>query len=463
MNKSELEAVYVTINDVLKKLSFSYGKPFKEFDINNRLANDKNKGALGNIVEEGIFGYDINSKGEADFHHLGLELKTTAVIRLKNKGFRAKERLTLETLNYRKVVNQSFEQSDLWNKIKKMLIVIYEYIHGINYGDMKILKGFVHEFPEEDYEIVKNDYNRIIKKIRDGKAEELSEGDTLFLGACTAGTGQLLPQPFSSVKAKQRKFSLKNSYITEIIRRNLSTQEIEHLLAVSELKENSLEDIVNAKLKRFLGWSEKQICDYFSITTRSKSKFEMMISKMLMINGRVNNTDEFRKANMKLKTIRVQENGRVIESMSFPAFSFVDLVEQDWEDNEFRHLLESSRFMFAIFKEKNGVYYFERVKFWNIPFHVIENDGYQVFSKLKEVLLNGDIVKYTRKDAFGKVSIYNNFPGISFNKYIHVRPHAQDASDTIALPVADKLTGKKVFTKQCFWLNNTYVKEVINE
>lgn len=463
MNKSELEAVYGTINDVIEKLSFSYGKPFKEFDINNRLANVKNKGALGIIVEEGIFGYDINSKGDADFHHLGLELKTTAVIRLKDNRFRAKERLTLETLNYRKVVDQSFDQSDLWNKIKMMLLVIYEYIHGIDYGDMKILKGFLHEFSKEDYEIIKNDYNKIINKIREGKAEELSEGDTLYLGACTAGTGQLLPQPFSSIKAKQRKFSLKNSYITEIIRRNLSTEEIEHILALSELKGGNFEDVINSKLKQFIGWSEDQICNHFSIYSHSKSKFELMISKMLMIKGRVNNTDEFKKANMKLKTIRVQENGRIIESMSFPAFSFVEIVEQDWEDNDFRNMLESSRFMFAIFKENNGVYYFERIKFWNIPLQIIENEGYQVFSKLKEVLLSGNIVKYARTESSGRVVQFNNFPGITFNKFIHVRPHAINASDTFPLPVADKLTGKKEFTKQCFWLNNKYVEEVINE
>ena len=56
-------------------------------------------------------------------------------------------------------------------------------------------------------------------KNKNGKAEEISEGDTNYLGACTKGANanSLREQPFSDVKAMQRAFCLKNSYMSYIL------------------------------------------------------------------------------------------------------------------------------------------------------------------------------------------------------------------------------------------------------
>ncbi|MGB5665585.1 MAG: hypothetical protein WBM53_01965 [Maribacter sp.] len=43
----------------------------------------------------------------------------------------------------------------------------------------------------------------------------------------------------------------------------------------------------------------------------------------------------------------------------------------------------------------------------------------------------------------------------------HVRPHATNKDDTYPLPVADELTGLLDYTKHCFWLNSSYVKDEI--
>jgi DNA mismatch repair protein MutH len=43
----------------------------------------------------------------------------------------------------------------------------------------------------------------------------------------------------------------------------------------------------------------------------------------------------------------------------------------------------------------------------------------------------------------------------------HVRPHAKNALNTYELPIKDKLTKQNKYTKHCFWLNNTYVKNEI--
>jgi hypothetical protein len=56
---------------------------------------------------------------------------------------------------------------------------------------------------------------------------------------------------------------------------------------------------------------------------------------------------------------------------------------------------------------------------------------------------------------------YTNFPNKTFNSVSHVRPHASNANDTFQLPTKDKLTSANEYTKHCFWLNNTYVRDEI--
>ena len=64
-------------------------------------------------------------------------------------------------------------------------------------------------------------------------------------------------------------------------------------------------------------------------------------------------------------------------------------------------------------------------------------------------------------DKYGKR--ITNFPGMHDNGVCHVRPHGRNAKDTNLLPVKDKLTNATEYTKQCFWLNNSYIKEIISE
>ena len=67
-----------------------------------------------------------------------------------------------------------------------------------------------------DLEIIKQDWQTIIDKIKAGEAHNISEGDTMYLAACTKGANakSIRKQPFSNIPAKQRAFSLKSSYMS---------------------------------------------------------------------------------------------------------------------------------------------------------------------------------------------------------------------------------------------------------
>lgn len=152
----------------------------------------RNKGNLGQIIEERFFHYECNSDSRPDFPEAGVELKVTPYKINKNGSLSAKERLILTMVDYFQVVNEDFEQSHMWKKSRLILLVYYLYHKEIRDNlDYKISYARLFTPPEQDIKIIKHDYELIISKIRAGKAHELSEGDTLYLGAAPkASTAQ---------------------------------------------------------------------------------------------------------------------------------------------------------------------------------------------------------------------------------------------------------------------------------
>lgn len=106
--------------------------------------------------------------------------------------------------------------------------------------------------PKEDLKIIQQDYEKIITKVKDRRAQELSEGDTMYLGACTKGSNPIksnVPQEYyaPTQKARKRAFCFKQSYMTYIlnkyVRKNINTYE-------SIL--NSVDDIENKNFEVLL-------------------------------------------------------------------------------------------------------------------------------------------------------------------------------------------------------------------
>ena len=177
------------------------------------------KGNFGQVLEKFYFGYEPNSNAESDFDQIGLELKSSPLKQLKNNEYRSKERLVLNIINYVNVVNQNFENSDFVKKNSSILMIFYLHQAGFDILDYLIKLVDEWSFPLTDLEIIKKDWELITKKISEGKAHELSEGDTFYLGACTKGANALSvrKQPFSKIPAKQRAYSFKQGYVNHII------------------------------------------------------------------------------------------------------------------------------------------------------------------------------------------------------------------------------------------------------
>ena len=58
-------------------------------------------------------------------------------------------------------------------------------------------------------------------------------------------------------------------------------------------------------------------------------------------------------SNILIKSIKVEENGKIKENISFPSFKFNELVKEDWENSSIKELVEN-KFLFVFYKKEKG-------------------------------------------------------------------------------------------------------------
>lgn len=423
------------------------------------------KGNFGQLLEKFYFGYNPNSTAEADFAEIGMELKSSPLKQLKNKEYRSKERLVLNIINYLNIVNQNFENSDFIKKNASILLIFY--FHQAGYDVLDFIIKLVDEwnFSSTDLEIIKKDWETIKQKVADGKAHELSEGDTFYLGACTKGSNasSVRKQPYSDILAKQRAYSFKQGYVNHIIASIAGeTKEVYGKLISSakEIKRKTIEEIVIEKFKPYYGKTIEEILDKTGVelNTSAKSCYANLTKAILGIELN-KEIEEFEKAEIQVKTVRLKENNLPKEDISFPTFKYEEIIDETWEDSDFKNILEH-KFLFVFFQFHGSELVLRKVKFWNMPYSDLL-EVQRVWSKTQEIVAKGEIVKSFKTDKNGSLSRETNFPNKQFSSISHVRPHARNASDTYPLPKQDKLSKLTEYTKHCFWLNSNYIRDEI--
>ena len=353
----------------------------------------------------------------------------------------------------------TFRSSYFWYKNNKIQLFWYLWEYNKDKKDFIITHEMLLELEKnEDLKQIEEDWTFIINKIREGKAHEISEADTMYLGACTKGVNSLSirEQPFNDIPAVQRAFCFKNSYMTQLVRKYIGDySNVEKIL--KETSDTFNEFVLNI-IAKYKGKSQNELMKEFNINAKAKNVNNILISRMFNVKNKLSKTDEFQKAKIIPKTIRIEENGRIKESISFPYFKYTEIVNQDWETSDLKEELETTKYMFFIFKMENGEYIFKGIKLWNMPEIDIETSVMEMWKKTYNTIKTGNIVK-SIENGIRKT----NFVGMSENNVCHVRPHGRCANDVCKLPVADRLTGATEYTKHCFWINNNYIKKIFNE
>ena len=443
-------------------------------DVIMAYANKLRKGGLGNLLEEVYFGYKANSNQEADFAEAGVELKATPYEVTKKGELRAGERLVLTMINYDSPIEIEFYKSHAWEKMRRILLIYYWRNKQLN-NNLLYKIGYVKLFtpPEADIEIIKKDYAFIVHTIREGRAHELSEGDTMYLGACTKGATaekSTVPQYYGdNIPARKRAFCFKNSYMTYVLNHYIAGKTSDNaILKDAELiKEKTFEQVLEDIVMQYAGKSDRELCEKFGREyNNNKAQWNDLAYKILGI--RDEHADEFEKANIKVKTIRIEENNKMRESMSFPPFEFMDLVGEEYEDSSLHDYFEETRLFFFVWKKDGDVYRVKGCQLWNMPYYDLEVVIKREWEQYKRIIQYG--IEFTKCiDANGNISFKNNLPNKSETEIIHVRPHAQKAAYRFnngeeygnVERDANILPNGEYMTTQSFWINNSYILKIL--
>lgn len=437
------------------------------------------KGGLGNLIEEYFYLYKPNSDSSPDFKDVGLEIKVVPYDR-KKKGIRAGERLVITMIPNDRPIEKEFKNSHLEKKMRLMLMIWYHRQKNIPKTEFIIdyvnLYNLYSEILRKDLPIILDDYKIIVDKIISGNAHKLSEADTRYLGACTKGANakkSLQPQYYNSkIPAKKRAFSLKQSYMNYILNNYVckGLMNCDSIFKNKELESGNFDVQVLNKINKFIGLSEKELYSKFLFNLKSKPKHinKILINKILGIN--TDNSEEFEKAGIVIKTIRTRKNGMPREDMSFSKIIIKKFVEQKFESSREYEFFEKTRFLFVVFKEnENKEYIFKGAKFWNMPITELETTGRKEWLLYKNKFEKG--VNFFINENNGKTIIENDLPKKTETEIFHVRLHSRNSayiingkkygkgkeSDMDELPDGNKMT------HQCFWLNKQYIANIIKD
>jgi len=438
----------------------------------------KGKGGLGQMVEELFFNYDVNSNRKADFADAHVELKCTPLLKSKyDDSYRIKERLVCTMIDYFEIVNTSFEDSHLISKCQLMLILFYLHVSGNAIYDYEFLYRILWQIPEKDLILIKKDYQTIADKVRRGEAHLLSEGDTIYLGACRKGQkgDSAQAQPNSEIKANKRAFSLKPAYMRYILNhvvesgKNFFTNYTEadkpkfELVSSDELQNNTFENVILKRFAPYIGKNYVQICDMLGIEAyQAKNKYAD-IGALIASDSeskRLSTSEEFIKSGIVMKTIRLQKNGMPKESMSFKNIDYCEILDNDdWIESEIYEVF-TNRFMFIVFKPAPGEeitvynnktdkyvteqsYILDSVFFWTMPSEDLEV-AREYWENIRHAVLSDNITP----EAFWSIADHRKF---------HVRPKARVKSDKAVNPNGGYCD------KYCYWFNADYVKQIIEK
>ena len=436
-----------TVEELLNYTKKIIGKTFRELDVDNKLETGLiDKGILGKIVETGFYNYPNNNIAESDFNELGVELKVTGYIKNKNGTISAKERLVLSKINYNDIINEEFNFSKLIFKNKKILIIWYEYDCTKNVKDFVITNYQLYDMTNDEL-IIKNDFEIIKEKVIDGNAHLLSEGDTSFLGACVKGINgnQKVSQPNSEFMAKPRAFSLKNAYLTGILRN------LDLTLEVDNLEYKTVEEYVYAQIKKFMGKTQLDI--YESIIGELNSdNVPKNIGKI--ISDKLIGTDEelpeknslFAKTNYKIKNVPIDKNYIPLERMPFRTIRLSEFGDT-WDNSEWKNFFEEVTIIALCYEGTKEI-----------------ANGFRILKNIKKISFNdSDIESFGQTYNMVKKAIemhdvsYLPYPNSFEGQYLEIAPKGQKGAN------AYETFFDNDKTKVCFMMNKEFIHKKLTE
>ena len=192
----------------------------------------------------------------------------------------------------------------------------------------------------------------------------------------------------------------------------LTPEEISYILPDIVLpKENEFDDILIETLKPYFGRTVDSLKKEFHNYRSGYSEKNDIIKQIFKSENDLDETDEFQKANYKLRTLTVDKKGTPTQDMSLSAFDFDGLLkEKNWTESIVYDEMVDSKFLLVVFsKNAEGQEILNNAFIWYLPKKDV-NKVKDVWKEARKVIKGG--IKLQQKlshDRNGRlIFVYEN-------------------------------------------------------
>lgn len=405
----------------------------------------RSKGEVGAIVEA-YFGIPPNTRSEADFPAAGIELKIVPLIK-SSRGYRAKERTVISMIDFDSLIDQNWATAAVRKKLS-ILFVFFEHLMDRPKAEFPILHVALWEPDSRMESFLKDDWEKVKQAIEVGRAHLLTESMGRIMGPCTKGASSrhLVSQPVKTfaAKARSRAFALKPAFTLAIYEESTGKLgAVDSLIDRLGIKIPNFEEEVATRYERYVGRTVGEVARELGVPLSSSKSFAAgVIRRALGASTTKAKILEFERTGLTVRTPRVASSGMPYEAVSFPAFRYMELIEETWEDSTLMSQIEYMLFTPIEGARKSTPQsdcVIRPLVFWKPD--AMELD---IISKEWEMFV--DLIR--REKAL-------DLPPASDTDMIHVRPHGRDSSDLDIAP------GVGEIRKQSFWLNRAVVRQFL--
>jgi len=405
----------------------------------------RTRGEVGSYVEA-WFGIPQNSRQEADFPGAGIELKSVPVA---GKGHAAtvKERLVLSMIDYEDLATEQWADATLRGKLDRLLLVFYRWSEETEIADFLIERVHLWSPDERQLAFMELDWLEVQDKVLAGEAHELSESDGLILGAATKGAdgSKTRTQPRSSIPAKPRAWALKQPFMRALHMDLTTADGPESLMETLRIRRaRAFEEEVLSGYRRYVGRTVGELATELGVTSGGKGYVASVLRRAIGQSRANEWAREFAELGIGVKTIVTGSDRMPHESLSFPAFRYRELIAETWEESDL--LARLQRFLLLPLVGPRGLP--------NAPGYRVEPAFFWSPSRSDLAGIRSEWQMFRDEIARGNAA---RLPTAAQTTYIHVRPKAQDSSDTDDAPIVGPVVRKG------FWLNRHYLQQILVE
>lgn len=228
------------------------------------------------------------------------------------------------------------------------------------------------------------------------------------------------------------------------------------------LDNHSFAEVLEYLVRDYIGMSVEEIRERLVVASTAKAKnfYSQIAMKMLGVDGET--AEEFEKANIKIKTIRLEEDGSMREHFRLFDADFCEFDRAtNFSETDLYKFVDKSLMFILVFKDDGFSYKFNGAFLWHMSYADISQLGKEA-DKARAVIRKG--IRFTVKSN----KVTNNLPKPSQDGIFHIRTHANRSyymfddergtvgngklSDTVAVPHTNHRC-----TRHSYWLNKWYM------